>query len=203
MKTTSWMLGTAGLAVLMVSPVTAAEPSSREVQEIIKRDFHPKGQAKMDRVEQDAVQRVCNESRNKPPADLAKAMEGDQLKSIPIPDGNLVGDWKKGGAIAWSGRGMQWNENPKKPSGGGCYNCHEMSPQRTSFGTIGPSLKAFGKIRGSGTESQRYAYGKIYNAKAYNLCSEMPRFGHTNSLTDTQIRDLVGYLLDPKSPVNQ
>ena len=203
MKTTSWMLGTAGLAALMASPIAAAEPSARDVQIVIKRDFHAKGQAKMDRLEPDAVQRVCNESQNRPPADLAKAMEGDQLKLIPFPSGNLMGNWKKGGATAWSGRGMQWNENPKKAGGGGCYNCHEISPKRTSFGTIGPSLKRFGKVRGSGKETQQYVYGKIYNAKAYNLCSEMPRFGHTNSLTDAQIRDLVGYLLDPKSPVNQ
>ena len=98
---------------------------------------------------------------------------------------------------------MQWHEDPKKPSDGGCYNCHEISPQRPSAGTIGPSLKAFGKVRGSGPEMQKYVYGKIYNAKAYNLCSEMPRFGHTGSLTEQQIKDLVAYLLDPTSPVNK
>jgi len=64
-------------------------------------------------------------------------------------------------------------------------------------------LYQFGKARGYSEGVQRYAYGKIYNAKAYNLCSEMPRFGHTGSLTDAQIRDLVAYLLDPASPVNQ
>ena len=98
---------------------------------------------------------------------------------------------------------MQWHENPKKAGGGGCYNCHQISPQRTSHGTIGPSLKAFGKTRGSGAEMQKYVYGKIYNAKAYSLCSEMPRFGATGSLSDAQIRDLVAYLLDPASPVNK
>ncbi|OFW29137.1 MAG: sulfur oxidation c-type cytochrome SoxX [Acidobacteria bacterium RIFCSPLOWO2_02_FULL_65_29] len=197
-----WTLG-AGLAALVLSPVAVAEPSDREVQRIMKRDFHPKGQAKMDRLEQDAVQRVCTATNGKPPEMLAKALEADQYKSIPFPQGSLIGNWKNGAKIAWGGRGMQWHEDPKKPSDGGCYNCHEASPLRPSAGTIGPSLKAFGKARGSSPEMQKYVYGKIYNAKAYNLCSEMPRFGHTGSLTDAQIRDLVAYLLDPASPVNQ
>ena len=50
---------------------------------------------------------------------------------------------------------------------------------------------------------QRYAYGKIYNAKAYNLCSQMPRFGHTGSLTEQQMKDITTLLMDPASPVNQ
>lgn len=193
----------AGLAALVLSPVVVAEPSDREVQQIMKRDFHPKGQAKMDRIEQDAVQRICTATKDRPPAGLAKVLEGDQMKTIVYPSGSLMGNWKAGGAIAWSGQGMQWNEDPKKPSGGGCYNCHQISPQRTSAGTIGPSLTAFGKKRGNGVEMQKYVYGKIYNAKAYNLCSGMPRFGHTGSLTEQQMKDLTAYLLDPASPVNK
>jgi sulfur-oxidizing protein SoxX len=72
-----------------------------------------------------------------------------------------------------------------------------------SHGTIGPSLRGFGKTRGTGTEVQRYVFGKIYNAKAYNLCTQMPRFGTSGTLTPQQIKDLVGLLLDPASPVNQ
>jgi sulfur-oxidizing protein SoxX len=50
---------------------------------------------------------------------------------------------------------------------------------------------------------QKYVYGKIYNAKAFNPCSNMPRFGHSGTLTEKQIKDLVALLLDPNSPVNQ
>jgi sulfur-oxidizing protein SoxX len=202
MTITNWILGV-GAAALLLSPTAFAEPTERDVREILKRDFRAKGQAKMDRMESDAVQRVCTLARNNPPAGVAKALESDQMKTIAFPTGSLVGDWKKGEAIAWSGRGMQWNENPAKPAGGGCYNCHELSPKRTSFGTIGPSLKGFGKVRGSGPDMQRYVYGKIYNPKAYTACSEMPRFGHSGTLSEAQIKDLVGLLLDPKSPVNQ
>ena len=196
------MLG-AALAALALSPAAIAEPTDREVQEILMRDFHPKGQAKMDRMQQDAVQRVCTATDNRPPAGLAKTLEADQMQTIVYPKDGLMGDWKQGAKIAWSGRGMQWNEKPSAATGGGCYNCHEISSQRDSFGTIGPSLAAFGKKRGSGIEMQRYVYGKIYNAKAYNLCSEMPRFGHTGSLTEQQMKDLTAYLLDPTSPVNK
>jgi sulfur-oxidizing protein SoxX len=68
---------------------------------------------------------------------------------------------------------------------------------------VGPSLYQFGKKRGYSTEIQRYAYGKIYNAKAYNLCSQMPRFGHVGALTEQQMKDLTALLMDPASPVNQ
>src|SRR5439155_572982 len=60
-----------------------------------------------------------------------------------------------------------------------------------------------GKLRGNGREIQRYVYGKIYNAKAYNLCSQMPRLGLSGTLTEEQIKDLVALLLDADSPVNR
>ena len=41
------------------------------------------------------------------------------------------------------------------------------------------------------------------HSKAYAACSNMPRFGHANLLTEQQIRDLMALLLDPKSPVNE
>ena len=87
--------------------------------------------------------------------------------------------------------------------GGNCYNCHQIAPKELSFGTVGPSLYQFGKLRGNGPDIQKYVYGKIFNAKAFNLCSEMPRFGHVGALNEQQIRHLVALLLDPESPVNK
>jgi sulfur-oxidizing protein SoxX len=110
---------------------------------------------------------------------------------------------KRGDQIAPSGRGQQWTDTAGAASGGSCYNCHQLSPQDTSHGTLGPSLLGFGKVRGSGPDMQRYVYGKIYNAKAYNLCSLMPRRGYSGTLTAEQIMDLVALLLDPASPVNR
>jgi sulfur-oxidizing protein SoxX len=180
-----------------------AEPTPKDVEKIMQRDLRARGQATMDRVVQDGVQRVCTESNDRPPAELAKRLEADQMNTIAFPQDNLMGDWKNGERLAQDGRGLQWTDKPGAPGGGSCYNCHQLSPKEASFGTIGPSLHRFGAVRGSGPEIQRYVYGKIYNAKAYNLCSQMPRLGYSGTLTEEQIKDLVGLLLDPASPVNQ
>ena len=180
-----------------------ADPTPTDVQKLMQRDFHPRGQATMERLAQDGVQRVCTETRDRPPAEVAKALEADQMKTIAYPPGSLMGDWKRGEAIAQNGRGLTWNDKPGEPAGGSCYNCHELSPKEFSHGTLGPSLRGFGRTRGTSAEIQRYVYGKIYNAKAYNLCSQMPRLGYSGTLTEEQIKDLVGLLLDPASAVNQ
>ena len=191
------------LVLGLVALPALGDPTPQEVEKVMQRDFHARGQAGMERVLQDGVQRLCTESRDRPPAELAKALEADQMKTVVIPHGSLVGDWKRGEAIAQSGRGLTWNDKPGEPAGGSCYNCHDLSPRELSHGTIGPSLRGFGKVRGARPEMQRYVYGKIYNAKAYNLCSQMPRLGASGTLTPEQIKDLVGLLLDPASPVNQ
>jgi sulfur-oxidizing protein SoxX len=192
------------LAFALTLPLmAAAQVTTSEVQKVLQRDFHARGQATMDRVVQDGVQRVCTESNDRPPAELAKRLEADQLKTIVFPEGSLIGDWKRGEAIAQSGRGLQWTDPAGAPGGGSCYNCHQLSPQESSHGTLGPSLLRFGATRGSGAEMQRYVYGRIYNSKAYNLCSHMPRLGYSGTLTPEQIKDLVGLLLDPASPVNR
>ncbi|MGH8847374.1 MAG: sulfur oxidation c-type cytochrome SoxX, partial [Polaromonas sp.] len=68
----------------------------------------------------------------------------------------------------------------------------------------------YGKLRGvsdpAAEASQpivEYTWGKLWNAKAYNACSEMPRFGHAGILNEQQIRDVMALLLDPQSPVNK
>ena len=180
-----------------------AGSDSTEVEAVLKRDFKARGQATMDRVAQDGLQRVCTESGDKPPAALAKALEADQLKTIVYPQGSLMGDWKRAEKMAQDGRGAMWSDKPGAPAGGSCYNCHQLSPNEASYGTLGPSLLGFGKKRGNGPDMQRYVYGKIYNAKAYNACSQMPRLGHSGSLTEEQIKDFTALLLDPASPVNK
>jgi L-cysteine S-thiosulfotransferase len=197
MKTTTLFLA------LLAAAAARAEPSAHEVTQVLQRDFHPRGQATMDRVVQDGLQRVCTESNDRPPAALAKQLEADQLKTIVYPQGSLLGDWKRAEKMAQSGRGAMWNDKPGEPTGGSCYNCHQLSPGEASYGTLGPSLLGFGKKRGNGLEVQRYVYGKIYNAKAYNACSQMPRLGYSGTLTEEQIKDFTALLLDPASPVNR
>jgi sulfur-oxidizing protein SoxX len=170
----------------------------------IERDFHARGIATMDRLKQDELQAACTKYRDHPPADVLRRLEAQQMATMKLPaDGKLMGDWKSGQKIAESGRGMTWNDKPGVPSGGSCYNCHQLAPQQTSFGSVGPSLRQFGKLRGYTPEMQKYAYQRIYNSKAFAACSTMPRFGTSGTLTEAQIKDLVAYLMDPESPVNK
>ena len=191
-------------ALLLLAAAVLSSPAlAQDVDAVLKRDFHARGQATMDRVEQDALQRVCTDSSGQPPAELAKLLEADQMKTVAFPAGSLLGDWKRGEKIAQSGRGATWADPKNAPAGGSCYNCHQLSPREASYGTIGPSLLHFGKLRGNGPDVQKYVYGKIYNAKAYNLCSQMPRLGYSGTLTEQQIKDLIALLLDAESPVNK
>ncbi|MEO8717705.1 MAG: sulfur oxidation c-type cytochrome SoxX [Burkholderiales bacterium] len=197
----------AGAAVLAACAAMQSSPRD-EALALMQRDFHAKGIAGMDRLKEDDVTAACNKYDNNPPAELDAKLRARQYAGVKWPaDGKLLGDWKSGEKIAQRGRGMTWSDKPGKTSrgednGGGCYNCHQIGPDTTSFGTIGPSLYQYGKLRGYGIEIQRYAYSKIYNAKAYNLCSQMPRFGHVHALEEDQIQDLTALLMDPKSPVN-
>ena len=197
----------AALAACSSAPVnerpTVSESDLDQIVAALKRDFHARGIATMARVELDAVQRACNLHGDNPPEAVARPLEEAQLKAIQFPSGSLMGDWKRGRGIAESGRGMQWNDKPDDVAGGSCYNCHQLSPQQESHGTLGPSLLGFGKLRGNSPEIQKYAYGRIYNSKAYTLCSQMPRMGQSGTLAEAQIKDLVAYLLDPDSPVNK
>jgi L-cysteine S-thiosulfotransferase len=171
----------------------------------MKRDFKTHGQATLSRLDQDDVQATCSAlSGAHPPKDVALQIEKAQLATIKYPaDGNVMGDWTKAEAIAQKGQGGQWSDNPKNPSGGNCYACHQMTTKEISYGNIGPSLYHFGRIRGNTAEVRKYTYGKIYNSQAFAACSNMPRFGHNGILTEAQMKDLTAFLLDPRSPVNQ
>jgi sulfur-oxidizing protein SoxX len=189
-------VGAAGIAIGQETPRRAAD--------VMKRDFHPRGQATVDRLAQDGPTLACTKFDDRPPAALAKQLEADQFAKIAFPaDGKLMGDWKRGQRIAQSGRGMTWSDKAGSENGGSCYNCHQLSGEELSFGTLGPSLFQFGKKRGFTEANQKYVFGKIYNAKAYNLCTNMPRMGHSGTLTEQQMKDLVAYLMDPASPVNK
>ncbi len=175
-----------------------------EAMREMMRGFNPRGQAGLSRLVQDEAQQFCSDPnwhRNK--ARIA-GIEKQQLAAMKYPaDGKLMGNWQAGERVAQSGVGKQFSDNPNNPSGANCYACHQLSPQEISYGTIGPSLRNFGKTRGTSEAIQRYTYAKIYNARAYNVCSNMPRFGHSDILTEQQIKDVVALLLDPQSPVNK
>jgi sulfur-oxidizing protein SoxX len=202
-------LAAAVLAVPAILDGCATAPSDAEVSAkaaaVLKASFKEQGQAKLDRLDQDDMQKACSQYAGKaPPKDVAERIERANLASIQWPaDGKYVGDWKNGEKIAQEGRGMQYSDDPKAPAGANCYACHQLAPQELSYGTIGPSLYQFGKSRGYTDAMRKYAYGKVYNADAYSACTNMPRFGHKGILTEQQIKDVVALLMDPASPVNK
>lgn len=152
----------------------------------------------------DETQKICTTTRNMPSAAQAEEIQKREMKTVVLPaDGKLTGDWKKGHSVANNGRGGQFSDGPGTVAGGNCYACHQMDPKEVSFGTLGPSLAAYGKDRKYDPEAIKEAYTKIYNSQAVVACSNMPRFGATKFLTEQQIKDVVAYLFDPESPVNK
>ncbi len=182
---------------------------------IVKASFRTQGVATVDRVlNVDETNRVCSDAdaAGKPLDEkMAKAIEAQNLKTIKWPaDGKFLGDWRKGEDVAQSGRGLTWTDAANSTNGGNCYNCHQIDAKEISFGTLGPSLYQYGKLRGVTDPNSaaakpivEYTWGKIWNSKAYNACSNMPRAGHAGILNEQQVRDLVALLLDPNSPVNK
>ena len=171
---------------------------------VLKASFKSRGQATIDRLDQDEVQKLCSGVDAQHPLDdaAAKRVEQSQAATIRYPQGSLLGDWKSGEKIAQSGVGKQYSDDPKAVAGGNCYACHELAKAELAYGTIGPSLHNFGRIRGFTPEMQRYVYAKVYNPQAFSACSSMPRFGYHGILTEQQIKDVVALLMDPASPVN-
>ncbi|WP_310463377.1 sulfur oxidation c-type cytochrome SoxX [Sphaerotilus sp.] len=217
MKTFKTVAFTAvALAVAAVGVGCASGPSpaelDREALQVIRSAFRDEGIVKVARLDQDAANEACSKALGKePPAEVVKAVEAANLQSVKAPsDGKYLGDWKEGEKIAQSGRGLTWTDDAKTANGGNCYNCHQISKQEISFGTIGPSLYQYGKLRGVADPASQaskpiidYTWNKLWNARAYNACSQMPRFGHMGILDEAQIRHVMALLLDPKSPVNQ
>jgi len=189
----------AGCASMMYTP-----PTQEETMAVIKSSFHDRGIAKVDRLNQSELQRVCTETKNDPPKDLRARLEKAALSSVRYPaDGKWMDNWKEGEKVAQTGRGLQWSDKEGAEAGGNCYACHQLSKEEISFGNIGPSLYNYGKLRGYSDEVKRYTWAKIWNTHSFNACSTMPRFGDSGILTEAQIRDVMALLLDPESPVNK
>ena len=204
----------AGSTLLLAGCATlppAAELDAMAAQ-MIQASFRDQGIAKIDRIRQDEGQSACS-SEKAPPDEVMARIQKAALDSVKWPaNNNFIGDWKQGEVIAQSGRGLTWTDTSTATSanGGNCYNCHQISKQELSYGTIGPSLYNYGKNRGVTDPASpvsegivRYTWAKLWNSKSYAGCSNMPRFGHMGILDETQLRHIMALLLDPKSPINQ
>lgn len=204
------VLGTLAACVSLPSSVDLDALTAQ----IVARSFRDEGIVKTSVLAIDETLVACNQADVSGKAiDEAteKRLLEANLKTIRWPsDGKFLGNWRDGEKLAQSGRGLTFTDSASTPNGGNCYNCHQITKEEISFGTIGPSLYNYGKLRGvtdpSSPEARamvEYTWGKIWNSKAYNVCSNMPRAGHKGILGESQIRDIMALLLDPKSPVNQ
>jgi len=184
-------------------------PVAAEAEQVFRSSFRedsPKYWAQ--RIEQDEAMRLCSQYKDNPPVTVRQKIELAQKATIRYPvDGKLMGNWKEGEKIAAHGRGGHIGfiqpDAPMTPRGGNCYACHQLAAKEVAYGTIGPSLHHFGKLRGNSDDIVKYAYDKIYNSNAFNACTNMPRFGLHNWLTPEEITHVVAFLMDPESPVNK
>ena len=202
------------LACVASSGASLAQQADAALQKTLNASFRAEGQAGMDRLLQDEANRLCSQAdaSGKTVSDEdAERIRQSSFKAIAWPtDGQFFGDFKLGEKLAQDGRGKTWSDKPGSENGGNCYNCHQISKSEISYGTLGPSLYNYGKLRGVSDVNSAtakpvidYTWGKLWNPRAYNACSSMPRFGHNSLLTQAQLKHLMSLLLDPQSPVNQ
>ena len=194
-------------AGLVQTPALAQQKNDPKFNKLIQDSFRADGIAGLDRIDQDATQKFCSDPKfadSKQGQAMREKIQKINMDSIKQPsDGKYIGDWKNGERIAQSGRGATWSDKADTPIGGGCYNCHQIDAKEISYGNIGPSLTGYGKMRGYSPEVVTYTWNRINNSKAYNACSNMPRFAHFKLLNEKQMQDVMALLLDPESPVNK
>lgn len=207
-RLTTFALGTAAATGLLIAAAyaqarLAADPA--KVEAAAKAAFPQAPADWASRLVPDQTMAACTEHRNQPPKAVMDAIVAREKAAVVYPpDGKLIGDWKSGERIAQSGYGMRFTDDAAtSPNGGNCYACHQLDPKEVSYGTIGVSLKEYGKIRKFREADVKATYEKIYNSHVAFPCSLMPRFGSNGVLTVAQIKDLVALLMDPESPVNK
>jgi len=192
---------TAGAAYLLFPRAQGAS----SVDAVVKASWTRADPEWLARLVQDEPQKACSLYRNAPPKAVADAIKARERSAIVYPaDGNVMGDWKKGRVLAQSGYGGRFSDiPPRADNGGNCYACHQLDAAELSFGTLGPSLRAYGKDRKFAAAEARAVYERIYNPQAVIACANMPRLGASKFLTVEQIKDLVAFVMSPDSPVNQ
>jgi len=192
---------------LMQNTAMAQQKNDPKFNKMMTDSFRAEGIAGLDRIQQDETQKFCSDpvfAGSKQGEKMREKIQKMNMDLIKQPsDGKYIGDWKKGESIAQSGRGATWTDKADAAVGGGCYNCHQIDSKEISYGNIGPSLTGYGKLRGYSPEVITYTWNRINNSKAYNACSNIPRFAHFKLLNEQQIQDVMALLLDPASPVNQ
>ena len=192
-------------AALVGLALAQQAPDAARIDAAIKSAFANAPTEWQPRLTPDTTMAECSATRNNPPKPLFETIAKREQATIIYPeDGKFLGEWKTGEALAQSGYGLRFTDYPaRRENGGNCYACHQLTNQEVSYGTIGPSLLQYGKLKDFSAEANKAAYEKIYNPHAAFPCSLMPRFGTNKVLSIDQIKHLVALLMDPQSPVNK
>jgi L-cysteine S-thiosulfotransferase len=175
-----------------------ADAAVREAFPTTPADWQP-------RLSPDETLKQCSAHDNVPPPAIFEKIKQRESAQIDYPfDHMFQGDWQKGERLAQSGYGLRFTDYPPRTeNGGNCYACHQLTRQELSYGTLGPSLLQYGKVRNFSAVDTKATYERIYNPHATFPCSNMPRFGTNKILTIVQIKDIVALLMSPESPVNK
>jgi sulfur-oxidizing protein SoxX len=191
------------ILALAASP-SLAQSNSAAADTAVKAAFPAAPADWASRLTADETMQQCSASRNSPSKEVAQSIQKrEQATIVYPPDNNFMGDWKKGERLAQSGYGLRFTDYPpRQANGGNCYACHQLTKAEVSYGTLGPSLSEYGKLRDFKPDAVKAAYEKIYNSHAAFPCSTMPRLGANKILTIEQIKDAVALLMSPESPVN-
>ena len=205
----AWAVVVAGAAAVVIGCATApsdAETSAKAAQ-VLKASFKARGQAGIDRLDQDETQKTCTEYAGKaPPKDVAEKIEKINLASIKWPaDGKLHGrleerrEDRAGRAAASS--------SPTIPTGPGRRQLLRVPPARAAGSLVRHDRPAAVPVRQDARLQRRHRAStptaRSGTPRRTARARYMPRFGHSKILTEAQIKDLVALLMDPDSPVNK
>lgn len=202
------MLGAAAAIAAGCATFPDQATTRKAAEDMVARDFTAPAPGLLKRLVQDRSQQICSKIGE---VKLTQEESAEVVRlareSMRYPaSGKLVGDWKRGDALAHNGAGdriQRGRLEKRKENGGLCQNCHALAPGDINVGNIGPALTAYGAQRGNSEAIAKYTYERIYNGWAYFPCSTMPRLGATGHLTPEQITHLVAFLIDPQSPINK
>ena len=206
MKISPLSLGFIAITLMFgLKGANASDDINPEFKDLLREGLRTKGSVQLERfLSLDATQKFCSDSNVNINSDEAGQLMSKALQQIQYPaDGSYLGDWTEGEKIAQSGKGLRFNDTNDTENGGNCYACHQIRKDELAYGTLGPSLYQYGKLRGYSDEVLRYTWAKIFNPQAFLMCSNMPRYGHNGILTVKQMRNILALLLDPQSPVNE
>ena len=170
---------------------------------MLKSGFREKGIAKLSRLDQDAAQAFCSDpgrGTTRTRRSSRAEIEAANLATIKWPsDGVWLGNCKAGEAggaerprADVDRQGRHRRTAAIATIAISCRRRKSPSERSARASTITASCAA------TREETLRYTWGKIYNAKAFNACSNMPRAGHMGIITEQQIKDLMALLLDPR-----